>query len=198
MAGGAGHAVLAPGLHTQHSAFRIGHTRKPPGFHTPHTRGEHFGFPGLDNGIGMALLLGQLTGVHHHKAQRFLDYPPVAILYSDLSRDALPPPTAGCLSLSAAWFLHQQRQWRLLLSPSFQCLSYGTGAGNQSHQAHPLFETQPDGPLTIGLTIRHNALDSFQPQREALLNGEWGLEAITRVAIADTHAQGQAAIATHA
>src|SRR5688572_21165993 len=90
------------------SAFRIGHTRKPPGFQTPHIRSEHLGFLGLGNGIGMALLLGQLTGVHHHKAQRFLDYPPVAILYSDLSRDALPPPTAGCLSLSAAWFLHQQ------------------------------------------------------------------------------------------
>jgi hypothetical protein len=51
--------------------------------------------------------------------------------------------------------------------------------------------------LTIALAISHNALDSRKPQREAFLNGQWGFDAITRVAIADAHAQGQSAIATH-
>jgi hypothetical protein len=145
----------------------------------------------------MALLLSQLTRVHYHKVQDFLGHPPITILYGDQPSDALPPPTAWRLVLGATRFLHQQRQGGLLLSPPFQFLPHGTGAGNQGHQASPCFQAQPEGPLTITLTITHNALDSRKPQCEAFLNGEGGFGAITRVAIADAHAQGQSAITTH-
>jgi hypothetical protein len=163
----------------------------------PHLRGEPFGFRGLGAGRGLALLRGPWTGGHHHNAQGFWGHPPSTLRYGDRTSAAVPPPAAWPRVLGATRFLHPQRHGGLVRSPPFPVLPHGTSAGHQGHQADPFFSAPPSGPLTIALTLSHKALDSRTPQRAACLHGEWGCEALTRVAIADAHAQGQAAVAPH-
>jgi len=43
--------------------------------------------------------------------------------------------------------------------------------------------------LTVGLTVCHNATCPVEPQRQTLVNGHWGLCAVTRIAIAHAHAE---------
>jgi hypothetical protein len=155
--------------------------------------------PAMDVGAGRdrAVLLGPWPGMHHHNAQDFVGHPPSTILDGDRTHDAVSPLTAGRLALCATRLLPQQKPGGRWLAPPFPCLPHGPGAGNQGHHAAPVFQAHPQGPLARARTINHQALGSRKPQRAAGLNGAWGFDAITRVAIADAHAPGPSAIATH-
>jgi hypothetical protein len=60
-----------------------------------------------------------------------------------------------------------------------------------------MFQTQPQGATTIGLTIRDNAPHSLQAQGQTLLNSLWNFHAIAAVAITHANPQRYAAIPTH-
>ena len=120
---------LAPALILRDSSFGIRLTRQPPGLHLRDVCHDGFGFLGLRGGIGLGLLLRQLTRMHHHKAERLRGDPS--------SRCTRPPPGGstlcpcqcrGASCLRPPWFLHQQGQGGLLLPPGFEFLAHGAGA----------------------------------------------------------------------
>ena len=155
-------------------------------------------FLGLGRGIGVRLLLRQLTRMDHDKTQRLLNHPPVTILHGHLPGDTLPVPSSRRLLPGASRFLHQERQRGLLLPPGLQFLPYRTGAWHQRDEPDSLLETQTHGSFAVPLAVCHNAHDPVETQRETCLDRHGSLRTITGVAIANAHPQGQPAIAAHA
>ena len=90
------------------SRFGIRPAGEPLGVHMPCVVGHGFGFFHLRGGIGLRLLLGQLTRMHDHKPECFRGHPSVAVLHLDTAPYALPMPAAGCLVFSPAWLLDQE------------------------------------------------------------------------------------------
>jgi hypothetical protein len=121
---------LASALILRDSSFSIHFTRKPPSLHLRDVCHDGFGFPGLRGGIGLSLLLRQLTRMHHHKTERLRGDPSSAVLDLHLADDTLPMPVSGCFCLRPPWFLHQQGQGGLLLPPRFEFLAHGTSTWN--------------------------------------------------------------------
>jgi hypothetical protein len=177
--------------------FRLRHPRKPPGVHTSPMLGDRLGFLGVGNGLGVHVLLGQLTGGHHHNAPRLRGHPPLAIRHVDLPTDAVSLPAAWRLSLRTPRLLGQHRPGGLLLPPRFECLPHRPGTWDQGHHPDAFFETKPPGPLPIRRTIGHEAADPLESQGETLLHGQGGRDAIARVAIPKAYAKGPPALATH-
>ena len=124
--------------------FRICHTRKPPRLHTPHMVGEPFGFLGLGDGRGIALLLGQLNGVHHHKAQGFLGHPPITILYGDLDEMTLCPcQWRGASSWVRPGFSTSSGNVDCCCPHASNSCRTAQVRGNEGDQADPFFQAQP-------------------------------------------------------
>ena len=105
--------------------------------------GQGFGFLPLCAGIGLGLLLGQLTRMHNDHGKCLLGDTPIAVFDLHLSEHALTMPASGGLGLRSPGLLHQQRQRGLLLSPRFEFLPHRIGAGDQRYQANAFFQTQP-------------------------------------------------------
>jgi hypothetical protein len=70
--------------------------------------GKGLRFLALGRGIRQGLLMRQLAGMHHDKAQALLAPPAVTIRDFYRLHDALSPPAPWLLSLRTAWFLQQQ------------------------------------------------------------------------------------------
>src|SRR5215470_15391730 len=136
------------------SRFGIGQAGKPLGVHMPHVVCQGCGFFLLGSGIGLGLLLRQLTRMHHHKAQFLLCDAPIAVFDLHLSAYTVAMPAAWFFGLRPARFLHQERQDRLLLSPDFQVLPHGTGARDEGDEIDLVLDTDTQGTATIGLTNR--------------------------------------------
>ena len=134
-------ASLAPALIRCDSRFGIRLTRKPLRVDILHLVGDGCGFLRLGSRIGLGVLLRQLTGMHHDKAQCLLDHPPLAVLHLDPAQHAVPMPASGRFRLGPPWLLHQQRQGGVLLSPGFEVLPYGTGPWDSRYQPDPVLQT---------------------------------------------------------
>jgi hypothetical protein len=89
---------------------------------------HRLGFLRLGAGICLGLLLGQLTRMHHHKAQGFLRDPSLLVLHLHLVEHAVPMPATGRFVLRPPRFLQEERQGGLLAPPGFEFLPDGTGA----------------------------------------------------------------------
>jgi hypothetical protein len=121
---------LASALLLRESRCSIPCTRKPPSLHWRDVCHDGFGFPGWRGGIGLRLLLRQLTRMPHHKTERRRGDPSSAVLDLPLADDTLPMPVSGCFCLRPPWFLHQQGPGGWLLPPRFECLAHGTRTWN--------------------------------------------------------------------
>jgi hypothetical protein len=98
------------------SRFGIRQAGKPPGVPMPHVVCQGCGFFLLGSGIGLGLLLRQLTRMHHHKAQFLLGDAPIAVFDLHLSAHPLAMPAAWFFGLRPAGFLHQERLSGVLAS----------------------------------------------------------------------------------
>jgi hypothetical protein len=107
--------------------FGVGEAGKPPGLRLPHVVCQGSGFFLLGCGIGLGLLLGQLTRMHDDKAQDLLRDAPIAVFDLHLATHALAMPAPGRFMLGPPRFLYEQGQGGLLLPPGFECLTNGTG-----------------------------------------------------------------------
>jgi hypothetical protein len=67
------------------------------------------GFLLLGHGLGVALLLGQWTRMHHDKAQFLLGDPSVTVLDLHLAEHTVPMPTARRLVLRPSGFRLSER-----------------------------------------------------------------------------------------
>ena len=121
-------SARSPVLILCHGSLRIGKTGKPPGLHTLHVGCNYLGFLRLGDRIRLGLLLRQLTRMHDYKAERLGGNSPFAVLHRHRPENALPMPAAGLRVFGPPWFLHQERQPGVLLSPGFQLLAHGTSA----------------------------------------------------------------------
>jgi hypothetical protein len=74
------------------------------------------------------VLLGQLTRLHHAKAQGFLGDAPLAVFLLAPAKHAVPMPASGRCSLAPPWLLPYQRPGGLWLFPGRELLPYGPGA----------------------------------------------------------------------
>jgi hypothetical protein len=74
------------------------------------------------------LLLGQLTRMHHHKAQCLLGDAPIAVCDLHLSAHTVAVPAPWRLGLRPPGFLEQQGEGGVLPPPSFEGLTDSTGA----------------------------------------------------------------------
>ena len=173
-------------------------TGKPPCLHLPHAVDERLGFLRSGCGIGLRLLLGQLTRMPHDKAPEHLRHASVTVFHLHLAAYALAVPPAGLLGLRPPGLLDQEGQRRLLAPPRFQLLPDGTGARDERHAAHAAFKAQPQGPTTLGLTIPYNPAHACPAQGPTLLNRQGCFHPITPMAITHTAAPRYAAIPTHA
>jgi hypothetical protein len=154
------------------------------------------GFLRLGSGIGLGLLLRQLTRMNHDKAHLLLHDAPVTVLHLNLSQHTLPMPAAGLLVLGSSGFFYQEGQGGLLLAPCFQLGADRTGAWHQGDQANPFLQTEAQRPATIGLAVPYNPLNTLKPKTEALFDGARRLHTIARIPIPAPHTQWQPAIAT--
>ena len=185
---------LAAAFIVGEGGLRIGGTGKPPRFHVLDVLGHPLGLFGLGFGIRQGRLLGQLARVHDHKPERCQGEPPVSVLHLHTPDDTLPMPPARGLLPGPARFFEQQGQGALLLPPRFQLLPHRTGAWDQRDEPHPLLQAQAQRAFTVRFAIRHNPAHPVESQRQTFLNGDWGLCAITRIAIPHAQAQWEAAI----
>jgi hypothetical protein len=108
----------------------IGEAGEPLGVHMPHVVCQGCGFFLLGSGIGLRLLLRQLTRMYDDKAQGRLSDTSIAVLNLHLAAYALAMPAPGCLGLSPAGLLHRQGQGGLLAPPGFKFLPDSTGASH--------------------------------------------------------------------
>jgi hypothetical protein len=161
----------------------IGPARKPLRLHLPRVGGYGLRFLCLGRGIGLRLLLRQLTRMHHDKAPFLLGDPSLAVLDLDLANDAWAMPLATHVVFGPPGFFHQERQGGGLLAPRFQLLAHRTGAWHEGHHAEPLLQAETQGPSTLGFPIRHDALDALQAEVEVLLYGERGLCTVAGISI---------------
>ena len=97
---------LSPALILDDGGLGIGLAGEPPGVHLPPVGGHGLGFPGLGCGIGLGLLLRQLTRMHDNKPQGLRGDPSIAVFDLDLAHEALSMPAAGRFCLRPPWFLH--------------------------------------------------------------------------------------------
>jgi hypothetical protein len=148
-------ARLLPGI-LRYGGIRIGPTGKPTCLHPFDMIGKGLRFFVLGCGIRQGLLMRQLAGMPHDKAQGLLRHASIAPLHLYRPHDALATPAAWRLVLRAAGFLHSQRQSGLLLAPGFQFLTHGTGPGHERHEPQVAFQAQAQCPATVPLTISHN------------------------------------------
>src|SRR6185295_1310367 len=88
-------ASLPPALILGHGGLGIGPAGKPPSVHLPHVGSHGLAFIGLGCGIGLGLLLRQLTRMYHHKTEHRGGDPRIPILHLYWPHDALPMPAAG-------------------------------------------------------------------------------------------------------
>jgi hypothetical protein len=105
----------------------VGKADEPSRLHMPHVVCHGCGCFLLGRGLGLGVLLGQLTRMHDDKAQGLLGDAPIAVFNLHLAEHALAMPAPGRLILSPPRFLHQQGQSGLLPPPGFECLTDGTG-----------------------------------------------------------------------
>jgi hypothetical protein len=110
------------------SGFGIRLTGKPLRLHPLHVVCESRSFFLLGKAIPLALLLGELTRMHHDKAERLHTNSSIAVLDLDMADDALPMPASGCFSLRPPRFLYDQGQGGLLLPPRFEFLPHSARA----------------------------------------------------------------------
>jgi hypothetical protein len=115
------------------SRFGIRQAGEPLGGHMPYVVGHRFSLFDLSRCVGLRLLLGQLTRMHHDKAPLCLRCSPCTGLDLPLPHDAWPMPAPGRLRLGPPRLLRQQGQGRLLLPPRFEFLAHGTRAWHEGH-----------------------------------------------------------------
>jgi hypothetical protein len=108
--------------------FGIRQAGEPPRLHLPCVVGPGCGFLHLRRGIGLCLLLGQLTRMHDHEAQFLLGNAPIAVFDLHLSAHTLTMPAPWRLGLRPPGFLEQEGEGGLLPPPGLECLTDGTGA----------------------------------------------------------------------
>jgi hypothetical protein len=117
-------------------------TGTPAGVHPLDVVGEGFSFLRLGAGIRLRVLLGQLAGMHHEKAQVLLRHPPITVLDFYGAEHALAVPLAARFVLGTPRLFHEEGQSWWLRAPRVQGLAHRTGAWHQGHQAQALFPTQ--------------------------------------------------------
>src|SRR5262249_44077285 len=71
-------------------------------------------------------------------------------------------------------------------------LAHRTRARHQRDEPHALLQAQPQCAFTVGLTVRDNAAHPVEAEGYTLLNGDGGLCAVTRIAIALPEAEWEA------
>ena len=81
------------------SCFRVRQARKPPRVHARDVVGQHFSCLRWRTGIGLRLLMGQLTQMHDDKAQGLLGNTPIAVFDLPLAEHAWPCQRRG----ASAW-----------------------------------------------------------------------------------------------
>jgi hypothetical protein len=161
-----------------------------------HMVSDGCGFLRLGSGIGLGVLLRQLTRMDHDEAHLLRRDAPFTVLHLNLSQHTVPMPAAGLLVLGPSGFFYQEGQGGWLLAPCFQLGADGTGAWHQGDQANPLLQTEAQRPATIGLAVPYDPLDTLKPKTEALLDSARRLHTIARIPIPAPHTQRQPAIAT--
>jgi hypothetical protein len=149
----------SPVLVLRYRRFGIRLTGKPPRLRMRDVRNDRFGFFCLRSAICLGLLLRQLARMHNHKAKGLVRYAPVTVLYLHLAGHALPVPAAWGFILRPTRFLHEEGQGGLLVPPSVEVLTDGTGARDSRDHANPVLQTQAQGAATIRLTVGDNPAD---------------------------------------
>ena len=141
------------------------------------------------------VLLGQLTGVDHHKPPWL---PPTGSSPYSMAttRSTLWPATARSGTLGAHRLSTNTGKGLCCCPrPTTPAVSHTCAAPAALAQW-----TAPDtaqGLLTIGFAIRHDPHQPLEPQSQTLPKRHGRLRAVTRVAIAEAPPQRQAPIATH-
>jgi hypothetical protein len=92
--------------------------------------GEPFGVSRLRLTMGLLLLLGQLRGVHRHKAQRGHLGPSLAILHRDRTNHTAPIPPPRDIAATLGGCVQESRQRDVLLPPCFHLLTDRTRPGH--------------------------------------------------------------------
>jgi hypothetical protein len=180
---------LPPAFIVDNGRLGISRTSKPAGFHALDVLGEALGLSGLGAAVGRSRLLGQLAGMHDEKPEFFHSESPVSVLYFHRTDDTVPMPAPWRLLPSPTRLFEQQRQGALLLTPRLQLLPHGIRARDQRDQPETLLQAQPQRAFTVGFTVGHDAAHPVEAERHTLLDGHWGLSAITGIAVAHAHAE---------
>jgi hypothetical protein len=95
-------------LRDRHSGIRL--TGKPPRLYLLHVVCDGANFLLWRYGIGLRLLLRQLTGMHDDKAHLLLDDASLTVLDLDAAEYAVSMPTARLFVLGPPELLHQEGQ----------------------------------------------------------------------------------------
>src|SRR5262245_14794301 len=106
-------------------------------------------------------------------------------------------PAAWFCVLRPARFRHEEGQSGLRAPPGCECLAPGTRTGDEGDEAHPLCQTEAEGPPTLGLTLCDNATPSVQAPREPLRKRQGRCDTVTAVAISQPDTEGQPTIPSH-
>jgi hypothetical protein len=148
--------------------------------------------------IGLCVLRGPRRRVHGHTTHRGQN--DSAVLLCNLYRagDTPPIPPVGRVLTAPARLRQQQWQRPLLLAPRLHLLTDRTGPGHQGDEPSLMCSPYPQGALARGFAIGDDPFDSIQPQREPGRNGVTPVDASTRMAVTERHAQWHAPIATDA
>src|SRR5262249_43975297 len=118
--------ALATPLIVCSGSFRVWQAGKPPRLHLCDVGCHRLRFLCLPGGIGLGLLVCQLTRMHHHKTGRLQGEPSVAVLDLAPSCQALPMPAARRFVLGPSSLLSHEGQRGLLTPPVFELLADGT------------------------------------------------------------------------